>query len=96
MAVIIWVNPAVLAKWIFFFLHGNSVPNPSARKQLVSCVRKAHEQADTPYRNWHARAVIKQNLRVLEVGEGLWGGTGAARALRVFGDLRAVATYQTT
>ena len=70
------------------------MPNPSARKQLVSSVRKAHEQADTPYRNWHTRAVIKQNCRVLVVGEGFWGGTGATRSLRVFGELWAVATYQ--
>lgn len=91
MAAIIWV----LAKWVVWdFFLPVPMPNPSARKQLVSCVRKAHEQADTPHRNWHTRAVIKQNCRVLEVGEGLWGGTGATRSLRVFGELRAVATYQ--
>lgn len=52
------------------------MPNPSARKQLVSCVRKAREQADTPHRNWHSRAMIKQNCRVLEVGKASGEGQG--------------------
>ena len=70
MAVIIWVNPAILAKWIFFFFFDNSCAKPLSQETAgVLCT-------ESPWAGWHSIQELARKGSDQTELQGLGGGGG--------------------